>query len=97
MKGRVTIVAVAGLLFAEIGTVVAGAAYRADTSADLQRTKVIRAKPRAFVEDCYVKSAAPVFVAEAPVVSSRPVSKCSELSPVQLSCSRLYPTMGERA
>jgi hypothetical protein len=57
-------------------------AYKSDTSADAQRVKVLRAKPKALVEGCYDKSTPPTFVAESLVFSSKPASKCSELFPV---------------
>ena len=58
------------------------AAYKSDASADPQRVKVLRARPRAFVDGCFDKSAAPSFIAEELVFTRRPVSKCSELYPV---------------
>jgi hypothetical protein len=57
-------------------------AYKADSSADSQRAKVIRAKPRAAVDGCYDGATPPSFIAEALVFSSKPVSKCTELYPV---------------
>jgi uncharacterized tannase-like protein DUF6351 len=63
-------------------------AYKSDTSADPQRTKVIRARPRTFVEGCYDKAAAPAFIAEHLVFSSKPVSKCSNLYPVYSNARR---------
>ena len=57
-------------------------AYKSDSSADEQRAKVIRAKPRAGVDGCYDRAMPPSFIAEALVFSSKPVSKCTELYPV---------------
>jgi hypothetical protein len=57
-------------------------AYMADTSADPQRTKVIRARPAAAVEGCYDGAKPPAFIAEPLVFSSKPVSKCTTLYPV---------------
>ena len=57
-------------------------AYKADSSADPQRAKVIRAKPPAGVEGCYDGATPPSFIAEALVFSSKPVSKCTQLYPI---------------
>jgi len=58
------------------------AAYKADTSNDPQRAKVLRAKPREAVDGCYDKAEPPAFIAEDLPFSSKPVSRCSELYPV---------------
>jgi hypothetical protein len=57
-------------------------ALKSDTSANPQRLKVLRTKPKSFVEGCYDKSTPPKFIAENLVFSSKPVSKCTELYPV---------------
>jgi hypothetical protein len=57
-------------------------AFKADASADPQRVKVLRAKPKAAVEGCYDRATPPRFVAEPLVFSSKPVSTCSRLYPV---------------
>jgi hypothetical protein len=57
-------------------------AYTADASNDLQRTKVLRAKPANGVEGCYDKSTPPVFLAEHLVFTSEKTTKCSTLYPV---------------
>jgi len=57
-------------------------AYKADTSNDPQRAKMLRAKPKEAVDGCYDKSTPPQFVADPLPFSSQPVSKCSELYPV---------------
>jgi len=61
------------------------AAYKADTSADPQRVKMLRARPAEAVEGCYDKSTPPQFIAEALLFTRKPVSKCSELYPVYSS------------
>jgi hypothetical protein len=58
------------------------AAYKADTSNDPQRTKVLRARPRAAVDGCYDKADPPAFIADDLPFSRKPVSRCSELYPV---------------
>lgn len=57
-------------------------AYAADTSADPQRVKVLRARPKAAVDGCYDKAGTPSFIADSLPFSSQPESKCSELYPV---------------
>jgi Tannase-like family of unknown function (DUF6351) len=57
-------------------------AYKADASADPQRTKMLRARPKEAVDGCYDKSTPPRFIADALPFSSQPVSKCTELYPV---------------
>jgi hypothetical protein len=57
-------------------------AYKADSSTDSQRAKVVRAKPRAGVDGCYDGATPPSFIAEALVFSSKAVSRCTELYPV---------------
>ena len=57
-------------------------AYKADASADPQRVKVLRAKPKEAVDGCYDKSTPPQFIADALPFTSQPRSKCSELYPV---------------
>jgi hypothetical protein len=57
-------------------------AYTSDRSADPQRVKVIRARPKTGVEGCYDGATPPVFIAEPLVFSSKPVSKCTALHPV---------------
>src|SRR5262245_25566851 len=57
-------------------------AYKADTSNDSQRVKMLRAKPKEAVDGCYDKSTPPQFIRDALPFSSQPVSKCSELYPV---------------
>jgi hypothetical protein len=63
-------------------------AYKSDTSADPQRVKVLRAKPRAGADGCYDRGTPPVFIAENLVFSSKPVSRCSELYPVYSNTRR---------
>src|SRR5262249_35210162 len=58
------------------------AAYKSDASSDPERVKVLRARPKTFVDGCFDKSAAPAFIAEELSFSSRPVLRCSELYPV---------------
>jgi hypothetical protein len=57
-------------------------AYKADTSADPQRVKVLRARPGAGVEGCFDRAEPPVFIAEPLLFSSKPVSRCTSLYPV---------------
>jgi hypothetical protein len=57
-------------------------AYKADTSNDPQRVKMLRAKPKEAVDGCFDKSTPAQFLADALPFSSQPVSKCSELYPV---------------
>ncbi len=57
-------------------------AYKADSSNDPQRVKMLRAKPKEAVDGCYDKSTPPQFIADSLPFSSQPVSKCSELYPV---------------
>ena len=57
-------------------------AYKADTSNDSQRVKMLRAKPKEAVDGCYDKSTPPRFIPDSLPFSSQPVSKCSELYPV---------------
>src|SRR5262245_11999668 len=57
-------------------------AYKADTSTDPQRVKVLRAKPKDAVDGCFDKSTPPQFVADSLPFTSQSVSKCSELYPV---------------
>jgi hypothetical protein len=58
------------------------AAYKSDTSADPQRAKVLRAKPKEAVDGCYDKAEPPAFIAEDLAFSSKPTSRCSTLYPV---------------
>ncbi len=58
------------------------AAYKADTSSDPQRVKVLRAKPADAVDGCYDKATPPKFIADALPFTSKPTSKCSALYPV---------------
>jgi len=58
------------------------AAYKADTSSDPQRVKMLRARPAEAVDGCYDKATPPRFIAEDLLFTSKPVSKCSELYPV---------------
>jgi len=58
------------------------AAVVADTSGDVQRVKVIRAKPKAGVDGCYDRSAPPRFVADLLPFSRQTVSTCTALYPV---------------
>src|SRR6185503_14791926 len=51
-------------------------------SADAARTKMLRAKPAAFVEGCYDKATPPAFIPEPLTFSSKPDSRCSALYPV---------------
>ena len=46
-------------------------AYKADASADPQRVKVVRARPKAAVEGCYDRATPPRFVAEPLVVQQQ--------------------------
>jgi hypothetical protein len=57
-------------------------AYKSDASADPQRLKVLRAKPREAADGCFDKSTPPQFVRDTLPFSSKPASKCSELYPV---------------
>jgi hypothetical protein len=57
-------------------------AYKSDSSADPQRTKVLRAKPQDAADGCYDKSTPPVFIPDALPFSSKPTSRCTELYPV---------------
>jgi hypothetical protein len=57
-------------------------AYKADTTSDSQRVKVLRARPKDAVDGCYDKATPPQFIADSLPFSSQPVSKCSELYPV---------------
>jgi hypothetical protein len=54
-------------------------AYKADTSGDGQRAKVVHAKPAAAADGCFDKGH---FISEDLVFSSEPVSECSKLYPV---------------
>jgi hypothetical protein len=63
-------------------------AYTSDASADPQRVKVLRAKPKAGLDGCYDRSTPPVFIAEPLVFSSKPVSRCSALYPVYSNTRR---------
>ena len=58
------------------------ASFMSDTSNGARRAKVRRAKPRNGVNGCYDRSTPPLFIADALVFSSRPVSRCSALYPV---------------
>jgi hypothetical protein len=58
------------------------AAYKADTSNDSQRAKVLRAKPAEAVDGCYDKATPPRFIADDLQFTSKPSSSCSELYPV---------------
>jgi hypothetical protein len=60
-------------------------AWKADTSNDAQRNKVISAKPAAAVDGCYDGK---VFIADALPFSSKPVSPCSKLYPVYSNARR---------
>jgi len=57
-------------------------AYKTDTSNDTQRTKMLRAKPKAAVDGCFDTSTPPQFIPDALPFTSQPTSKCSELYPV---------------
>ncbi len=57
-------------------------AYKADTSSDPQRVKMLRAKPKGITDGCYDKSTPPKFIADPLPFSSKPESPCSELYPV---------------
>ena len=67
-------------------------AYKSDASADPQRVKVVRARPKAAVEGCYDRATPPRFVAEPLVFSSKPVSKCTRA----VSCLFECPPRGGR-
>jgi hypothetical protein len=54
-------------------------AWKADTSNEPQRNKVIAAKPAAAVDGCFDGT---VFIADALPFSSKPISSCSKLYPV---------------
>lgn len=54
-------------------------AWKADTSDELQRNKVIAARPAAAVDGCFDGK---VLIADALPFSSKPVSPCSNLYPV---------------
>jgi hypothetical protein len=56
--------------------------YKADTSTDHQRVKVLRAKPKDAVDGCFDKSAPPRFIPDALPFTNKPLSPCSELYPV---------------
>ncbi len=56
--------------------------YKADTSHDPQRAKVLRAKPKEAVDGCFDKSTPPRFIADALPFTSQPSSPCTELYPV---------------
>lgn len=57
-------------------------AYKADTSSDTQRAKVIKAKPANGVEGCWDKSTPAKFIREDLTFSSKPDSQCTTLWPV---------------
>ena len=54
-------------------------AWKADTSDEPQRNKVIAARPAAALDGCYEGN---VFIADALPFSSKPISRCSTLYPV---------------
>jgi hypothetical protein len=63
-------------------------AYKADTSNEALRAKVLKAKPANATEGCYDRSTPPAFIAEALAFTSKPTSRCSELYPVYSNTRR---------
>ena len=60
-------------------------AWKADTSDEPQRNKVIAARPAAALDGCYDGN---VFIADALPFSSEPISRCSALYPVYSNARR---------
>ena len=56
-------------------------AYKADTSANAQRDKVVARKPAAAVDGCFTKSTTPQFIPEPQTLSSKPNTQCNTVWP----------------